>query len=73
MVKLIGGKSGFKTARDLLLFWIGVGVLVFHLVTVPPAQYKISVFMFAGGLMGAPYVMNRDEQRTTREPREEKG
>lgn len=63
MVRLIGGKSGFKTARDFMLFFIGLGVLVVYLSTVPASHYKISVLLFAGGLMGSPYVMNRDEKR----------
>jgi hypothetical protein len=62
VVKFIGGKSGFKTVRDLLLFWIGAGVLVFHLITVPAKEYNVAILLFSAGLMGAPYIIGKDEK-----------
>lgn len=62
MVKWLGGRSGFKTARDLLLFAFGAGGMVFHLAT-NPHDVQVPVLMFFGGLMGAPYVLAKDEGR----------
>ena len=61
MVKLIGGKTGFKTARDVLLFVLGVGILVWHLGTTPAKDLSIPLLIFCGGLIGAPYVIGKDE------------
>jgi hypothetical protein len=61
VVKFVGGKSGFKSARDLMLFFLGAGILVFHLATVPAKQYNVTILLFSAGLMGAPYVLGKDE------------
>jgi len=63
VVKILGGKSGFRTVRDILIFAVGLGVLIYHLVTTQPADYNVAVFIFSGGLMGAPYVIGRDESK----------
>lgn len=63
MVKFLGGKSGFKTARDFMLFIIGAGVLVFHLITVPAEHYNVTLLLFSAGLMGAPYILGKDEKQ----------
>lgn len=62
MVKFLGGKSGFKTARDFMLFIIGAGVLVFHLITIPAEHYNVTLLLFSAGLMGAPYILGKDEK-----------
>jgi uncharacterized membrane protein YdcZ (DUF606 family) len=61
VAKIIGGKSGFKTGRDVLLFALGVGILVWHLGTTPAKDLSIPLLIFCGGLIGAPYVIGKDE------------
>lgn len=60
---LLGGKSGFKTARDLILFITGLAICIFHVVTTAPADLSIPLLMFGGGLAGAPYVIKIDEKK----------
>lgn len=60
---LIGGKSGFKTARDLMLFVTGLGVCLFHIVTTEPPDLSIPLLLFGGGLAGAPSVLRSDEKK----------
>lgn len=63
MVKILGAKSGFKTSRDLALFLIGTGILVWHLANTPAAKVSIPLLIFCAGMMGAPYIIGRDEQK----------
>lgn len=60
---IIGGKSGFRTARDLALFVTGLGLCVFHVVTTPPPDLSIPLLLFGGGLAGAPSILKHDEKR----------
>lgn len=62
-VPLLGSKSGFKTVRDLILFVVGLGLCVFHVLTTPPSQYSVPLFIFGGGLAGSPYVIKQDEKK----------
>jgi F0F1-type ATP synthase assembly protein I len=62
-VKILGGKSGFKTARDLILFSVGLGICVFHVVTTSPAELSVPLLLFGGGLAGAPSILNKDESK----------
>lgn len=63
MVNLLGGKTGFKTGRDLLLFLIGTCILVWHLINTPAADLSIPLLIFCAGMMGAPYIIGRDEKK----------
>jgi hypothetical protein len=63
VVRLIGGKSWFRTGRDLLLFTVGVAGIVYHLVTAGPSHIQLEVLGFFGTLIGAPYVLGKDESR----------
>lgn len=58
---ILGGKSGFKTARDLILFTIGAALLITHVVFTirDPDKLNIPFLMFCGGVMGAPYVLSK--------------
>lgn len=58
---LVGGKSGFSSARDYALFAIGAFIDLFHLITTPPADLAIEILVLGAGLMGAPYVLKKDE------------
>lgn len=60
---IIGGKSGFKTVRDLVLFVTGLGVCLFHIVTTEPPDLSIPLLIFGGGLAGAPSVLRSDEKK----------
>ena len=62
-MQLLGGKSGFKTTRDLILFAVGLGICIFHIVTTSPADLSIPLLLFGGGLAGAPSVLKSDEKR----------
>lgn len=57
---LVGGNSGFKTTRDLLLFIIGAAGLGYALIT-SKGMVNLELLVFFGGLMGAPYILNKDE------------
>lgn len=59
----VGGKSGFRTARDLILFVTGLGICIYHIVTTPPSDLSIPLLLFGGGLAGAPSVLKQDEKR----------
>lgn len=61
-MRLIGGRSGFKTGRDLVLCAVGVFGCVFHLVT-SGGDVQLPILMFFGGLAGAPYVLSKDESK----------
>jgi len=63
-VGLIGGQSGFRTGRDLALFVVGGVIAAVHLLSTysEPASVSIPVLLTAGGFMGAPYALNRDEK-----------
>ncbi len=60
---ILGGKSGFKTVRDLVLFVTGLGVCLFHIVTTAPPDLSIPLLIFGGGLAGAPSVLRNDEKK----------
>lgn len=62
-MRVLGGKSGFKTVRDLILFIFGLGICLVHILTTPPADLSLPLLLFGGGLAGAPYVIARDEKR----------
>lgn len=64
---LLGSKSGFKTARDLILFVVGLSICIFHVVSTDAKDLSIPLLMFGGGLAGAPYVIRNDEKRGDRE------
>ena len=60
-MRFIGGKSGFKTGRDLILGILGVFGCVWHLVTTNEPQ--LPVLLFFGAMAGAPYVISKDEKK----------
>lgn len=62
-MQLIGGKSGFKNLRDLLLCLVGLFICLFHLVRTPPQDLSVPVLLFGGGMAGSPYVIRRDEKK----------
>lgn len=64
-MRILGGKSGFKTARDLILCAVGLFICLFHVVTVAPtyANLSIPLLLFGGGLAGSPYVLRQDEKK----------
>jgi hypothetical protein len=64
-VGLIGGKSGFRTGRDLALFVVGVLIAGVHLASTfsDPSQVSLPLIVTAGGFMGAPYVLKKDERK----------
>lgn len=62
-MRFLGAKSGFKTARDLILFITGLGLCVFHVVTTPATDLSIPLLLFGGGLAGAPSVLKHDEKK----------
>lgn len=62
-MRILGSKSGFKTVRDLILFFVGLGICVFHIITTDPADLSWQLLVFGGGLAGAPGIMRQDEKR----------
>ncbi len=62
-MRLIGGSSGFRTARDLILFIVGLGLCVFHVATTPASDLSVPLLIFGGGLAGAPSVLKFDEKK----------
>lgn len=62
-MRILGGSSGFKTARDLILFITGLAICIFHVVSTEPVDLSIPLLMFGGGLAGAPYVIRNDEKK----------
>lgn len=62
-MQILGGKSGFKTARDLILFAVGLGICIFHIVTTDPSHLSVPLLLFGGGLAGAPSVLKQDEKK----------
>lgn len=61
-MKLIGGRSGFKTGRDLILCAVGVFGCLYHLIQ-SGGEVQLPILMFFGGLAGAPYVLSKDEAK----------
>lgn len=64
-MRILGGKSGFKTVRDLILFVVGLGICLFHIATTPPSELSVPLLLFGGGLAGAPSVLKQDEKKET--------
>lgn len=64
-MRILGNKSGFKTARDVILFTTGLSIDVFHVITVAPSYDKLSLplLLFGGGMAGAPSVLKQDEKK----------
>lgn len=62
-MRVLGGKSGFKTARDLILFMTGILIVIFHVVTTDPSDLSVPLLLFGGGLAGAPSVLKQDEKK----------
>lgn len=62
-MRFVGGKSGFKTARDLILFLTGLGICVYHIITTAPADLSVPLLLFGGGLAGAPSILKQDEKK----------
>lgn len=62
-MQFLGAQSGFKTARDLILFAVGLGICIFHVVTTNPADLSVPLLLFGAGLAGAPSVLKSDEKR----------
>lgn len=62
-MRLIGGKSGFKNVRDLILFVAGLGICVYHILTTAPADLSVPLLLFGGGLAGVPVLTRQDEKR----------
>lgn len=66
-MRFLGGRSGFRTARDLILFVTGLGICIYHILTTPPADLSITLLLFGGGLAGVPVAFKQDEKRDTGE------
>lgn len=66
---VLGGRSGFKTARDLILFLVGLGICVFHVITTPPSDLSVPLLLFGGGMAGAPSVLKFDERKEGKDER----
>lgn len=64
-MRVIGGKTGFKTARDLILCATGLFIDLFHVITIAPSFENLSIplLLFGGGLAGSPYVLRQDEKK----------
>lgn len=62
VMPILGGKSGFKTARDLILFTVGLGICIYHITTTIPAELSVPLLIFGAGLAGAPSVLKQDEK-----------
>lgn len=60
---LIGGNSGFRTARDLILFVVGMTICLFHFFTTPSEDLSLPILLFGGGIAGAPTVLKFDEKK----------
>lgn len=64
MSGFFGRKSGFKNARDLIIFLVGlagVSLQIYNTQT-QGSDLNIGALMFFGGLMGAPLLLNQDEK-----------
>lgn len=59
---ILGGKSGFKTVRDLVLFVAGLGVCFYHIATTPADKLNIGLLIFGASLAGLPSVIRADEK-----------
>jgi hypothetical protein len=64
MANFLGGQSGFKTGRDLALFMVGLVILAYHLATTSSDKLSVPLLIFCGTMMGAPYVLGRDESKS---------
>lgn len=62
-MRFIGGRSGFRTARDLILFVTGLGICIYHILTTPSTGLSVPLLLFGAGLAGAPSVLKQDEKR----------
>lgn len=65
-MRLIGGRSGFKTARDLVLFITGLGICIYHILTTPPADLNVTLLLFGAGLAGLPTAFRQDEKKESK-------
>lgn len=65
-MRILGAKSGFRTARDLILFIVGLGICIFHIATTDPANLSWQLLLFGGGLAGLPMTLRQDEKRANK-------
>lgn len=66
-MRILSTKSGFRTARDLLLCIVGLFICLFHVVTTDAKDLSIPLLMFGGGLAGSTYVIRNDEKKGDRD------
>jgi len=62
-VRLIGGKSGFKTFRDLAFFVAGLTICFYHIFTTPAKDLSLKLLVFGGSIAGAPVAFRQDEKK----------
>lgn len=62
-MRFIGGQSGFKTVRDLILFIAGLGIDFFHILTTPADKLNVTLLIFGASLAGLPSVIRQDEKK----------
>lgn len=60
---LLGGKSGFKNARDLILFAAGLAIDFYHIFTTPSDKLNVTLLIFGASLAGLPSVIRQDEKK----------
>lgn len=65
-MNIFGKKSGFKTARDLLLCLFGLSICGFHVFTTPPDKLSMPLLLFGGGFTASPAVIRNDERKGNR-------
>lgn len=63
LVRLLGGKSGFKTARDLTQFIVGLAIDLSHIFTTPADHLDWKLLIFGAGIAGLPIVQRQDEKK----------
>lgn len=62
-MRIFGGKSGFRNARDLILFFTGLGICIYHIIVTPPDDLSVPLLLFGAGLAGVPTFLWKDEKK----------
>lgn len=60
---LYGDKTGFRNLRDLLLFTIGAGGVIWTMVTGSKGNINIATLTTFAGLLASPYILHTDERK----------
>lgn len=59
----LGKKAGFKNIRDFTSYLLGVGMIVYPMVTTPPDKWNVGLILAGAAIAGLPTAFRQDERK----------